>query len=163
MDGANRSVLLLATLHEVQGLPEFPGSVEDPSYADGIESCIRSGRIDFVFEEAAGLGPSTAEQRANSLLGPGHYLDVDSERDKPNPLNGRKPICGFTSVNVIKCMKREDVWLQRLNAQEFKKGLVICGVGHSLSFAFRLQHARFSVELCQHLPFAKLCKREHSK
>jgi hypothetical protein len=74
MDLANRPVLLLATLHEFQGFPGFQGSVEDPSYASGIESCIRSVRIDFVFEEAAGLGPSTAEQRANSLLGPGWTL-----------------------------------------------------------------------------------------
>jgi hypothetical protein len=29
----------------------------------------------------------------------------------------------------MKCMTREDVWLQRLDAQEFKKGLVICAVG----------------------------------
>jgi hypothetical protein len=48
MDLANRPVLLLATLHEFQGFPGFQGSVEDPSYASGIESCIRSVRIDFV-------------------------------------------------------------------------------------------------------------------
>jgi hypothetical protein len=113
MDLANRSVLLLATLHEFQGLPGFQGSVEDPSYTSGIESCICSGRIDFVFEEASELGPSTAEQRANSLLGPGHYLGIDSERDKPSPLTGLKPICGLTSVDVMKTMTREDVWLQR--------------------------------------------------
>jgi hypothetical protein len=35
-------------------------------------------------------------------------------------------------------------------------------VGHSLSFAFRLQDNGFSVEFCQHLPYEKLCRRQHA-
>ena len=155
-----RSVVLLATLHEFQGLARHPDSVEDPSYASGVESFIRSGRVDFVFEEAAELGPSIAEQRANLILEPGHYLDIDSGRE---PLGGPKPICGFTSISVELSKTREDAWFQRVNAQGFKKGLVICGAAHSLSFGFRLQVAGFSVELCQHLPYEKLCRREHAK
>jgi hypothetical protein len=158
-----RSVVLLATLHEFQGLEKYPDSVDDASYAIGIESCIRSGRADFVFEEGAELGPSTAEQRSNLILGPGHYLDIDSGRDKSNLLGGPKPICGFTSISVGLSKAREDVWFQKVNAQGFKKGLVICGAAHSLSFGFRLQAAGFSIELCQHLPYERLCKREHAE
>ena len=157
----DRSVLLLATLHEYQGLPGLQRSVEDPSYAGNIGSCVRSGRIDFVFEEAAGLGPSTAEQHANSFLGPGHYLDIDSGRAMPNPFMGPKPICGFTSISVGMCRTRENLWFQRVNTRNFKKALLICGASHSLSFAFRLEDAGFIVELCHHLPYEKLCKREH--
>jgi hypothetical protein len=158
-----RSVVLLATLHEFQGLARHPDSIDDPSYASGVESFIRTGRADFVFEEAAGLGPSTAEQRANLILGPGHYLDIDSGRNKPNLLSGPKPICGFTSISIDLSKAREDAWFQRVNAQGFKKGLVICGAAHSLSFGFRLQDAGISVELCQHLPYETLCRRDHGK
>jgi hypothetical protein len=159
-----RSVVLLATLHEFQGLARHPDSVNnDPSYASGVESFIRSGRADFVFEEAAGLGPSIAEQCANLILGPGHYLDMDSGRDKSNLLGGPKPICGFTSISVGLSKAREDAWFQRVNAQGFEKGLIICGAAHSLSFGFRLQSAGISFELCQHLPYEKMCKRLHAK
>jgi hypothetical protein len=157
----NRSVILLATLHEFQGLAKYPDSIEGSDYASGIESCIRSGRVDFVFEEAAELGPSIAEQHSNLFLEQGHYLDIDSGRGKSNPLGGSKPICGFTSISVGPSKTREDEWFQRVNVQQFKRGLVICGVAHSLSFAFRLQDNGFEVELCQHLPYERLCKREH--
>jgi hypothetical protein len=156
-----RCVVLLATLHEFQG-PGFQGYVEDSFYEDTVESCIRTGRIDFVFEEAAGRSPSIAEDHANSLLGPGHYLDVD-RRDEPSLHSGPRPICGLTAVSVGQCRKREGVWFERMNGEDFKKALLICGVGHSLSFAFRLQDAGFNVELCQHLPYERLCKREHAK
>jgi hypothetical protein len=159
----SRSVVLLATLHDFQGLPGYPGSVEDPTYASGIESCILSGRVDFVFEEASGLGPSTAEQRSNSLLGADHYLDIDSGRDKPNPFIGPKPICGFASLDPEKMRNRETQWLKRLIDHGFKKGLVICGVAHSLSFAFQLQEAGLGVQLCYHLPYDILCKRPHAE
>jgi hypothetical protein len=158
-----RSVILLATLHEFQGLEKYPDSVDDPSFASGVESCIRSRRLDFVFEEAAELGPSTAEQCSILILGPGRYLDIDSGRDKPNPFGGSKPICGFTAINMGLSKKREDTWFQRVDAQDFKEGLLICGVAHSLSFGFRLQAAGFSVELCQHLRYERLCKREHAE
>jgi hypothetical protein len=157
----SRSVLLLATVHEFQG-PGFAGYVEDRSYTTGIESCIRSGRVDFVFEEAAGQSPSIAERYAKSLLQPGHYLDVDCGRIPTNPFITPKPICGFTSVTFAEHRKREELWLQRMNGQEFKKALLVCGVGHSLSFAFRLQDNGFSVEFCQHLPYEKLCRRQHA-
>lgn len=158
-----RSVVLLATLHEFQGLPKYPQSLEDAEYVRGVESCILSRRVDFIFEEAAELGPSLAEERSNEILGLGHYLDIDSGRAKPNPFMGPKPICGFTSISVGMCRTREIQWFQKVNARDFKKALLICGASHSLSFAFRLEDAGFIVEVCHHLPYEKLCKREHVK
>lgn len=167
----SRSALILATVHEFQGRG-FEGYVEDGLYEDAIESCLRTGRIDFVFEEAAGRRPSIAEDYAKTLLGPGHYLDIDS---RPNEMRkfglpserglllGPKPICGLPSWDVNRHKEREMRWLQKMNEQVFNQGLVICGVGHSLSFAFRLQNDGYSVELCQYLPYDRLCKREHAK
>jgi hypothetical protein len=157
-----RSAVLLATLHEFQGAG-FQDFVEDQFYTSGIRSCILSGHVDFVFEEAGGKFPSIAQDLAGSLLTPGHYLDIDRREVEPGLHMGIKPICGFTSINAGECRKREELWLQRMDGQQFRKGLVICGVGHSLSFAFRLTNAGYDVELCQHLPFGKLCRREHSQ
>jgi hypothetical protein len=158
-----RYVVLLATLHEFQGLAKYPDSVEDPDYARGIESLLLSRRVDFIFEEAAELGPSIAEDRSNQILGSDHYLDIDSGRAKPNPLGGSRPICGFSSISISESQTRENEWLKKVNAQGFNKGLVICGTGHSLSFGFMLQAAGFGVEICEHLPYERLCKREHAK
>ncbi len=162
----NRSVLLLATHHKFQG-PRFCGFVEDPSYKILIEMCVRVRRIDFVFEEAGKRGPSIAEECTNSLLGPGHYLNIeppgnalrkygiaeDIETETGHWIDDHDKSLGkYVCQNVDAHKSREVRWLQRIDAQPFEKGLVICGVGHSLSFAFRLQTAGFSAELCTYLP-----------
>jgi hypothetical protein len=72
-------------------------------------------------------------------------------------------ICSFTTLDLGENREREKRWLQEINAQEFKKALVICGVGHSLGFAFRLQDTGFSVDFCQHLPYEKLCTKRHAE
>ena len=69
-----KSVVVLGVTHELQG-PRFIGYVDDPSYPLLLKLSMRG--VDFVFEEASGLGPSIAENLANSILGPGHYVDVD--------------------------------------------------------------------------------------
>lgn len=171
----SRSVWLLATLHQFQG-PKFRDYLEDKSYRNLIEQIISRKRIDFVFEEAGGRGPSIAEECANSLLQPGHYMDVDppqnerreygipdemltggwidrDNRSKSNDMYGRR------TINVHN--EREKLWLKRIVASRFERGLVICGVSHSLSFAFRLQTAEFEVDLWDYTPFQKLCVRPH--
>lgn len=50
-------------------------SLNDARYREVLEELLQ-GR-DFLFEEATGLGPTTAEVRCNELLGSGRYLDVD--------------------------------------------------------------------------------------
>ena len=171
----SRSVLLLATHHRFQG-PHFPDFVEDKSYGILVEKCISVRRIDFVFEEAGKRGPSSAEEFANSLIGPGHYLNIDHPRNALRKYGIREDIETTTghwiderdkSVGKYDCQdidahrSREVRWLQGIEAQQFETGLVICGVAHSLSFAFRLQKVGFIVELCSYLPDDKLCARPH--
>ena len=69
-----RSVLVLGVAHELQG-SKFQGYVDDPSFGLLLKSSMNG--VDFVFEETAGLGPSKAEDLANSILGTGHYVDID--------------------------------------------------------------------------------------
>lgn len=42
---------------------------------------------------------------------------------------------------------RELSWLKQIKEKQFTKGLLICGVAHGLSMAFRLQDAGFDVEV----------------
>jgi len=117
--------------------------------------------IDFIFEEATGLGPTTAE-KLSLTLGPDRYLDVDpprNEREKFGiPENTNQPIplgspFAFppTAVSADRVFhdahaKREEFWLQQITKQDFKKALMICGQNHTLSFAFRLCAANFDVK-----------------
>jgi hypothetical protein len=130
------------------------------------------------FRGCSGLGPSIAEGHADSLLGKGHYLDIDpppSDRDKhavAKVTSGWVPIDSWqTSVHadgyewsiVDEQRKREELWLQRVQSQPFKKGLVICGTSHGLSFAFRLLSAGIGVDQAySYLPHHKLCSRPHA-
>ncbi len=70
----SQSITLLAVLHEFQG-PKFHNYVDDPDYKILVEDFI--SRVDFVFEEAGGKSPSIAEEFADSILKPDHYMDVD--------------------------------------------------------------------------------------
>jgi hypothetical protein len=67
--------MVLAVPHQLQGLG-FRGYVEDPSYPKLLKQFVRED-VDFVFEEATGRGPTIAEGLTESLLGAGHYMDVD--------------------------------------------------------------------------------------
>ena len=172
----SKSVVVLSVPHELQG-PQFPRHVNDPASSHLVEGLIKggisvegfaTGRIDFVFEEAAGRRPSIAEDLAKSLLGPGHYLDVD-----PPPHERRKhgikletggywfdPSLGahYRWEEVDEHRKREQLWLQAVQAQAFETGLAICGLGHGLSFPFRLLSAGVRVLLTfNHIPYDKLC------
>ncbi len=173
----SRHVLLLATFHQFQG-PRFSGYIQDEPYRILVEKCISVRRIDLVFEEAGKREPSTAEESANSVLGPGHYLNMDHTRNALRKFgitedvetetghwidDRDKSLGKYCCEDIGAHNGREMQWLRAIEAQQFEKGLVILGVGHSLSFAFRLHGAGFAVELCQYLPYEKLCKREHSK
>ena len=72
----SKTVVVLAVPHQLQG-PNFMGYVSDPTYSQLVSDFIKGERLDFVFEEARDRGPSTAEDLAKAILGPGHYLNVD--------------------------------------------------------------------------------------
>src|SRR5665213_1521561 len=147
----SKLVIVLGTLHQLQG-PTFTGYTNDPSYSMLVQNLIDSEKIDFVFEEASGRVPSIAGKLAEPL-GSHRYLDIDpprSERFKYDIAEDTEhcgPIDVFESPEtycelvVDEHRKREELWLERLRKKEFERGLVICGIGHGLSFAFRLQSA----------------------
>jgi hypothetical protein len=146
-----KSVVVLAVPHQVQG-PGFQSYISNSSYSSSVSDLIKRGQIDFIFEEAGGRAPSIAKDLAESLLGPGHYLDVDpspNEREKygivkraaPKPLS-----INCESAIVKEQDEREQEWKRRIETNSFKKGLLICGLCHNLSIAFRLLSAGIMVE-----------------
>jgi hypothetical protein len=102
--------------------------------------------VDFVFEKASELGPSTAENLTNVVLGAGYYLNFDppsKERGKfgiAAQTGGGYPIDLFQRVEpgvyadtvefsiLAEQQKREKLWAKRVVEQPFTKGIAICGV-----------------------------------
>jgi len=151
-------VTVLATLHVVQGAEKRLGNVHDPMYVALLNKLMISEGVDFIFEEASGLGPTVAEKLALGQLPFGRYLDIDPSRNEradfgipPNSsephMIGEPPSVAFANWQVLDVhAKREELWLARMRQRRFQSALVICGLVHLLSFAFRLQQADFSVQ-----------------
>jgi hypothetical protein len=162
-----RLVVVLGTTHELQNAEKNWRSVDDPQFRELLDMLIAEDGIDFIFEEATGLGPTTAE-KLSLTLGTNRYLDVDPPRDErekfgipPNtnePFMLGSPVASpptavfadrlFHEVHA----KREEFWLQQITKQDFKKALMICGQNHTLSFAFRLYAANFDVKTITYVP-----------
>ncbi len=151
-------VTVLATLHVVQGAEKRLGNVHDPMYVALLNKLMASEGVDFIFEEASGLGPTIAEKLALELLPFGHYVDIDPARgeradfgipansSEPNMI-GSPPTVAFANWQILDVhSRREELWLERMRQRKFENALVICGLVHLLSFAFRLQKANFSVQ-----------------
>lgn len=151
-------VTVLATLHVVQGAEKRLGNVHDPMYVALLDKLLVSEGMDFIFEEASGLGPTIAEHLALERLAFGHYVDIDPARGEraefgipanstePNMI-GTPPSVAFANWQILEVhAKREELWLKRMQQHEFQSALVICGLVHLLSFAFRLQNAKYSVQ-----------------
>jgi hypothetical protein len=157
--GMNRLVVILGTTHELQNAEKNPRKIDDPQYRELLELLLAEDGIDFIFEEATGLGPTTAEKLAPR---PNRYLDVDPPRDQREtfgiPENTNEHIflgSPVTSPPTAVCAERvfhevhairEKFWLQEMMRQDFRKALMICGMNHTLSFAFRLRDANFDVK-----------------
>lgn len=154
----NTRVTVLATLHVIQGAEKRLGNVHDPMYVALLNKLIASESVDFIFEEASGLGPTIAEKLSLEELGYGRYLDIDPGRgdraefgitassNEPHMI-GTPPKVGFANWQILGVHdKREKLWLERIQQHKFESALVICGLVHLLSFAFRLQAANFSVQ-----------------
>ena len=162
---------LLAVPHQLQG-PNFRGYIKDSSYSQLVGDFIKNG-IDFVFEEASGHGPTIAEECADALLGIGHYSDIDPSRSERLTLGIAETLTGlpvdacnsndmYTYHYIEEHRKREELWLHKIQVQPFEKALLICGLAHILSVAFRLLSAGVSVEVNDYLPYDKLCTRPHA-
>jgi hypothetical protein len=154
----NPRVTVLATLHVVQGAEKRVGNLHDPMYELLLNKLMISERADFVFEEASGLGPTIAEKLSVKQLGFDRYLDIDPARGDraefgiPSSSNepdmiGEPPKVAFAHWQLLGVhAKREELWMERIQEQKFESALVICGLIHLLSFAFRLREAKFSVQ-----------------
>src|ERR1700733_5680428 len=76
-----RLVVVFGTTHELQNMEKYWRRVDDPHFKSLLDMLIDENEIDFIFEEATGLGPTTAEKVAMTW-GPNHYLDVDPPREE---------------------------------------------------------------------------------
>lgn len=156
------SILVLGTSHRVQGTPSFVGSVRDPGYSQAISTIIRERSIDFIFEEASGCGPSTAQTLTESLKTV-RYLDIDPHPSIRHEL-GIVDAAGdpfpeniSPEAKVEEQNLREQFWCRQIGEQKFENGLVICGFAHTLSVVFRLRSGGFSVQYDDYIPLDRLC------
>lgn len=139
-------------------------NLPDSNFSKLLEGQMRDKRLDFIFEEASGLGPTTAEKLALSRWGQNHYLDVDpSPEERPQhgiPKETRKPFwidhrnSGDSAYRQLldAHIKREEFWLRRVKGTDFCKALMVCGIAHMLSFSFRLRADCFDVEAVSYEP-----------
>jgi len=156
-------MVVLGTTHELQGAEKRGGNRSDPLYEELLKDLVAEDGLDFIFEEATGLGPTTAE-KLSLASGPNRYLDVDPSREERVkfgiPANTNNPFMVGSPPNAAFAdevfhevhAKREKLWIERIAKQEFKKALMICGANHTLSFAFRLCAANFSVKTFTYMP-----------
>jgi hypothetical protein len=157
----DKSVVVLSVPHQLQGR-QFRDYVEDPCYPTLLKELLFG--VEFVFEEAAGCGPSIAEKLVRDGYAGGHYLDIDPRADQrekygmaPITIDPGHSTSWYNCQMVDEHRKREKFWLEQVKSEQFQKALVICGLHHGLSFAFRLEAAGFpDVELYDYVPFHKL-------
>lgn len=153
-------LIVLGTYHDVQGLKKFNEkfslNVDDPNYKTILRESLGHG-VDFIFEEAAGEGPSVASE----MLANDRYIDIDSETTEKSLSRFREQVETVLffppPLNLLAEDWREECWVKKIKAQQFETGLVICGVAHSLSIAFRLKREGFHVEVCNYEPIDRLC------
>jgi hypothetical protein len=161
----SRPVIVLGTFHEVQGAVQFGRSVSDPLYETLLKDLVSTTGIDFIFEEATGLGPTTAERLVAKALGPNRYLDIDPPGNKREeffiPTKSNEPQMVGNPVDEARFANwqlldtheaRERLWLRRIIDSKFDKALMVCGSAHTLSFAFRLRQSNFQVKAIDYLP-----------
>jgi hypothetical protein len=168
----SRFVVLFGTSHRLQGAVKGQSNVDDPTYAELVERLISEQQIDFILEEATGLGPTNAEKIALCHWGQNHYLDVDPPKSERTNYGISLETCLCFPIDPEDSQKSEDVacwdyveeheireklWLQRIVGASFTRALMICGAAHLLSFSFRLRSAAFDVKALYYMPHHKLC------
>lgn len=160
-----RHIVVLGTDHALQGAEKVSckKKITDETYGVLVEKLIKDFSIEYVFEEASDLGPTTASR----LKRPGlEYLDVDpsgpdrrshgipdglpfegyviyeiDDRRKPSP----EPLA--TQKKVETEFAREKLWVERIKKESFTNGMMICGCSHSFGVASRLAAAGFTVDV----------------
>jgi hypothetical protein len=148
----SRKVVVLATIHAVQGAENRPlGKFEDPEYRGVIEALIEHYSIDSIFEEACACGPTIAGKLADARGL--RYLDVDARAFGIEIDTEGGPL--FAEEKLDAQVRREEFWVKRITEQGFGSGLMICGYLHIFSIAVRLQDAGFAVAVHKYLPFHK--------
>jgi len=161
---------VFGTSHRLQGAEGRDFNIDDPDYSVLIERFLED--TDFVFEEGAEIGPTTAEKLALSKLGSGFYCDIDpsverrlkefgiGETGRSYPIHPCEPDSGILHYEFsLEQEKREALWLKRIQQWKFSRALLICGYTHVLSMSFRLRAAGYDVETTFYMPLAKLCPR----
>lgn len=147
-----RKVVVLATIHDVQGAENRPrASLEDPKYRNVIEDLIARYSIDSIFEEACACGPTTAEKLAKT-----HgltYRDVDSRAYGIEIDTEEGPFLAEEKLDAQ--VRREAFWVKKIAEEGFGSAIMICGYLHTFSVAALLKHAGFAVTVHKYLPFHK--------
>jgi len=164
-------ITVFGTSHRLQGIENVSWAIDDPMYLVALKNCLR--RKDFIFEEASGRAPTTAQGLAVAKFGQGHYLDVDPSIEERQQLGiGQTELPTFidpsdsNSDHIVQQFfgeqeKRETIWLRRIQERTFDNAVFICGYLHTLSMSFRLCEAGYDVEAFYYLPHAKLCDKQH--
>jgi hypothetical protein len=166
-----RTVILLGTSHRVQGAEKRNSNIKDPDYEALVRQLWQTFAIDFLFEEASGLGPTFAEKFALREMGPGRYKDIDPSAEYRKKLgitetskdyrigsaNLDTGHWGYGREELIDAQEqRESFWLPFIRKQEFSRALLICGHAHLLSFAFRLKGENFDARAYSYMPYKLL-------
>jgi hypothetical protein len=170
LNGNERIVIVLGTVHRLQGAEKRTGNIEDPVYVDLIKTLgsAMGLLVDTIFEEASELGPTTAEKLAREWGV--NYHDVDPHVDK-RYIHGLSADTGeclnepFSSVLWTKHnaqLSREDFWTRKIKGTSVHVGLMICGFLHTLSLAGKLRDSGFEVYAHCYVPYDKLCGYVHS-
>jgi hypothetical protein len=148
----SRKVVVLATIHDLQGAENRPrGSFKDPDYRGVIETLIAHYSVDSVFEEACGFGPTIAKKLATDRGL--KYLDVDARAFGIEIDTEEGPLVEEEKLDAQ--VRREEFWVKKITKQGFGSGLMICGYLHAFSVAVRLDQAGFEVTVHKYLPFHK--------
>jgi hypothetical protein len=167
-------IVVFGVCHDVQGAANWRGRrINDAQYKTVLRRLFR--RRDFIFEEATGMGPTTAEILALETFGPAHYLDVDpaieqrsafniAQTGQSHPIDPYDPETDSLNEEFIEPQRtRESLWLSKIREISFKNGLLICGFVHTLSMSFRLQSAGYTVEARFYLPWRGFCRGQESQ
>jgi hypothetical protein len=157
-----KKLMIFGTYHQVQGVQgaEHFKNINDPDYKTLLEELMQLHDVKFIFEEASGYGPSIASE----MISDDFYVDMDSEptpqfSELPETMYYPKSRVQETAFKIgLEAQNwRESRWVEKIKAQRFESGLVICGRTHSLSVAFRLQGEGFEVHVYTYEPILRLC------
>src|SRR5262249_821252 len=98
-----KTVILLGTAHRVQGAERGICNIEDPDYETLVDQLWLEYAVDFVFEEASGLGPTFAEKFALANIGPHRYKDKIEVYRKPKCAEAYATLSARTTRAVRRC------------------------------------------------------------